>query len=152
MTLSLKTSLATLALCAVATALPAQAESSASSAVSDSIATSVGSISTSIKKSSNSSSKATDVAEGDYKITEVAVADKAGSARVRLQAVADATAEGELFLTLPQTVVDLYGLQEGNLVTATQRTYGVEFAANAAFFLVLKDEWYQELQARPVAM
>ena len=152
MTLPVKTSLAFLALSALALALPVHAESSASSAVSDSITTSVGSLSTSIKKSSNSSSKATDVATGEYRITEVAVADKPGTTRVRLQWLADGSLEGELTLLVPQTVVELHDLHEGSIVTARQHAYGVEFATHEAFFLVLKDDWFQELQARPVSL
>ena len=60
---------------AAAAALPAQAASSAASSASEGLSTSVGSASTSIQKSSNSSSKATGVAAGRYRITDVALAD-----------------------------------------------------------------------------
>ena len=145
-----------LVLCLLLPAGPASAESSASSAISDSITTSIGSLSTSVQKSSNSSSKGTNVAAGDYAIVEVAtLADKPGALRLTLQAVADASPEGGLFLTLPAAVVQAQDLQAGRIITARPRDYGVEFAnasTQQAFFLVLKDDWYRELQAHAVAL
>jgi hypothetical protein len=152
MKLPVKTSLALLVLSALLATVPAHAASSLASESSDGISASVGAISNSIKKSSNSSSKATDVAAGDYKIIEVAAADKPGTALLHMQALADSSAEGELTLTVPQTVVELHDLHEGSVVTARLRNYGIEFAAHEAFFLVLKDAYYQELQARPVSL
>lgn len=144
----------TLLLCA--SALPAWAASSAASSASDSIATSVGSISTSIQKSSDSSSKATGVAEGDYRVTDVAAAEgRPGEVRVQLQAVADPSPEGELALFLPQAVFDQSALAPGGIVAARHRPYGLEFAKGeprTAFFLALSDDWFQELQTRPVVL
>jgi hypothetical protein len=136
--------------------LPAWAESSASSAVSDSVSTSVGSISKSIQKSSNSSSKGNDVAEGDYRIVELAQLDeRPGTVQLRLQAVADPSEAGGFTLTLPREAVDEGRLAEGRIVTARQRPYGLEFSSGStqqAFFLVLRDEWYQELQTHVVRL
>ena len=135
-------------------ALPALAESSASSAVSDSFATSAGSLSGSVKKSSNSSSKDKDVAAGDYRIVEVAaVAERPGHLRLKLQALADGNSE--FLLLLPQEAFDRGRLTQGDLVTASQRPYGLEFAsgeARQAFFLVLRDDWYRELNSKPVVL
>lgn len=140
-----------------AAAGPALAASSASSASSEGASASVGSLSTSIEKSSNSSSKGDKVAEGDYHIVQmvaVAAADKQ-PAKVRLTLRALNPADGEFFLTLPQEAVQQGRLVEGVVVTARQHAYGVQFAAGApreAFFLVLQDAWYQELQTKAVTL
>ena len=150
-----KTHLATLALLGCIAAAPARAESSASSAASDSISTSVGSLSNSVGKSSNSSSKDDKVAEGDYRIVEVAAADRPDTVRMKLQALGDASPEGELLLTLPRAALDGSRLGIGQVVTARLRPYGVEFARGAdkqAFFLALSDDWYRELQTRVVTL
>lgn len=139
-----------------AMAAPAMAESSAASSASDSASTSVGSLSGSIKNSSDGSSKATGVAEGDYKIIDMAaVADQPGTVRMKLQAVAQADVEGEFFLYVPQQAVDEGRLSQGRVVTAHHRPYGVEFASGEtrkAFFLVLADDWYRELKTQPVVL
>ena len=137
-----------------AAAGPALAASSASSASSDGLSASVGSLSTSIEKSSNSSSKGDKVAEGDYRIIEVTVAEQQpGKMRLTLRALNPA--DGEFFLTLPQTAVQQGQLAAGGVVTARAHAYGLQFAAGApreAFFLVLRDEWYQELQTKAVTL
>ncbi len=90
-------------LMALASAVPALAASSASSASSDSITASVGSVSTSFGKSSDSSSATTTAANGDYKIVALAAApDRQGTLRVKLQALAEGSAEAEFTLYLPQ--------------------------------------------------
>lgn len=133
-----------------AAAGPVWAASSASSASSES----VGSSSTSIEKSSKSSSKDDKVAEGDYRVIEMAAADtQTGRIRVKLQAVNGT--DGEFFLVLPQEAAQQGRLAQGTVVTARQHAYGIQFAAGApreAFFLVLRDEWYQELQTRVVTL
>jgi hypothetical protein len=148
--------LASFALLFWATAMPALAGSSAASSASDSITTSVGSLSGSVQKSSDSSSKTTGVAEGDYKIIDVAaVPGRPGTVRMKLQALADRGADGEFFLYLPQEAVDQGHLAQGHIVTARQRPYGVEFAdgkTRQAFFLVLNDDWYRELQTNAVVL
>jgi len=137
-----------------ACAAPALAESSVASSASDSVSTSVGSISGSIKNSSDSSSRDKDVAAGDYKVIEMAaVAERPGIVRMKLQAVHDATGEGEFFLYVPQEAIDQGRVATGRIVTAHARPYGVEFASeatNKAFFLVLADDWYRELKTNPV--
>ena len=147
----LLTAVALAALC-----LPAWAASSASSASSDSVSTSVGSISTSFEKSSDSSSKGKDVAAGDYKVIEMADAPaRPGTVRLRLQAVAGGGAEGEFFLYLPQEAAERGALVAGSVIAARQRPYGLEFAqgpAREAFFLVMADDWYRELQTRVVKL
>lgn len=140
------------------TALPSLAASSASSAVSDSFTTSSGSVSDSFGKSSDSSSKnEKKVTDGDYRIIEMAaVPERPGTARLTLQAVAaERRADDEFFLYLPLAVVEQTRLAQGDVVSARQRPYGVEFAqatTRQAFFLVLKDEWFRELQTTPVVL
>ena len=137
-------------LAAPAWADPASSASSASSAGSQSSA----SISNSIQGSSNSSSGETKVAEGEYRIIEVAeLAEQPGTQRLKLQAVkAAGTPDDEFYLYLPQQVVDQGRLAAGGTVFAKHKPYGLEFAHGKTlkgFFMALKDEWYRELQTRP---
>jgi hypothetical protein len=143
-------------LIACGTAVPAWADpASSASSASSTASTSVGSISGSIQKSSNSSSGNT-VAEGDYRIIEVAdVADQPGTVRMKLQAVKDIGADGEFYLYLPHQVVEQGRLAAGGVVTARNKPYGMEFAHATTlkgFFMALKDDWYRELQTRPVSL
>lgn len=132
---------------------PASSASSASSAGSQSVA----SISGSIRGSSNSSSGDANVAEGEYRIIEVAdVSEETGTQRLKLQAVkASGSADDEFFLYLPQQVVEQGRLAAGGVVLARHKPYGLEFAHATTlkgFFMALKDEWYRELQTRPVSL
>lgn len=132
---------------------PASSASSASSAGSQSSA----SISNSIQGSSNSSSGETKVAEGEYRIIEMAeVAGQPGTQRLTLHAVKPAgTPDDEFYLYLPQQVVDQGKLAAGGTVLAKHKPYGLEFAHGKTlkgFFMALKDEWYRELQTRPVSL
>lgn len=148
--------LAAMALAAGVATMPALAASSAASSASDSVTTSVGSFSGSIEKSSASSAADKKVADGDYRIIDVAtVAGRPGTVRMKLQALANPSAEGEFFLHLPQAAFDESRLAQGGIVTARQKAYGVEFAemqSRQAFFLVLSDDWYRELQTTPVTL
>jgi hypothetical protein len=148
---------ASLALLMASAAVPVLASSSVSSEGSSASSTSVGSSSTSVGKSSDSSSgKDKEVAEGDYRVIEVAAAaDQPGKLRVKLQAAADDSVNGELFLTLPPTAVARGQLAQGSVISARNRAYGVEFAAGTkreAFFLVMRDEWFRELDTKPVVL
>ena len=152
----LKTPFASLALLLSAFALPAMSASSTASSASDSASSAVSSGSDSLKKSSDSSSKTTTAAAGDYEVMAVtAVAERPGTVRMRLQAVADRSVEGEYFLYVPQQTVDQGQLAAGQLVTARPRPYGLEFAkgdSGRAFFLVLNDEWTLDLPSHAVAL
>lgn len=144
-----------LALLLAALALPAVAASSASSASSDAASTSVGSVSTSFEKSSNSSSgKDANVAEGEYRIVEVAdAAQRPGAMRLKLQAVAKPGADNEFFLYLPRQALEQGRLAEGQIITAKHRSFGMEFAKAAnAFFLVVKDAWHNELSTKAITL
>ena len=159
----LKTTLpmaAALALCLGTAPALADSTSSASSASS----TSVGSSSASIGKSSDSSnSGAKDkVAQGQSTVVDVAeVADQTNMLRVRLQprATEGAVSTGPSFdLVLPRQAAEQGHLVAGQTIAAEHRPYGLAFAAvtetgNASpFFLVLDDDWYRELQSRPVVI
>lgn len=152
----LKTTLFGLSLMLGTATLPAWASSTAASSVSDSIAASVGSISDSVKRSSDSSSKATGVAAGDYQVMEIAAIDeRPGMLRMKLQAVAGRGGEGEFYLYLPQQAYTQSGLATGQVVTARQRPYGLEFAntqTQQAFFLAMDDAWHRELQSHMVTL
>jgi hypothetical protein len=144
---------------ALSSVLPAAADSFASSASSASITASVGSVSTSFGKSSDSATKTAAAADGDYVIAAIAAApERPGTLRLTLQAQTDKSADREFYLYLPQTVAERAQLAQGGTVTARARIYGTEFAQrsasheNTAFFLVLADETYRELQARAVQL
>lgn len=152
----LKTTLAGVAALVWASAQPALASSTTSSLASDGASASVGSSSTSFKTSSDGSSNGGKAAAGDYKIIDVAaVADQPGTARLKLQALAPAAQGGDFYLDLPQQTVQDSHLGAGQLVTARQRAYGLEFAdteTRRTFFLVLSDDWYRELQSNAVVI
>lgn len=150
-----------LALLLGALALPAAAGSTASSASSDGSSASADGSSTSLETSSDGSSgDEKKVADGDYRIIEVADAPaRAGTVRLKLHAVADEAAsvakKNEFFLYMPQEAYEQSRLGQGSVVTAKARSYGLEFADKAAkkpFFLVLADEWFRELQTKVVRL
>ena len=153
----IKTPLACTALLLAALATPAWAGSSTSSAASDSASSTASSGSESLKKSSDSSSKdKTAMNSGDYEIVDVAhVAERPGTVRLRLQAIADRSVGGEFFLYLPQPSFEQAGLAAGQVVAARQRPYGVEFArgdSRQAFFLVIDDDWARDLPSHVVTL
>ena len=144
------------ALALLASLLPAaHAASSAASSASDSVTTSVGSVSASFQRSSDSSTN-NKVADGEYKVIEMAaVPDEAGKVRMKLQAMAPTTGDKEFVLLLPQEAVERGHVRVGGVITARTHDYGYEFASlndDKPFFLVLADEWFKELQSRPVAL
>jgi hypothetical protein len=138
-------------------AAPALAASSTASSASDSASSTVGSLSDSIQQSSTSSTTTDKVADGDYRVIEVAAAaERPGLLRITLQpALPREGGDGEFFLYLPRVIAEQARIGQGALVSARQRPYGLEFAQGQprqAFFLVLADDWYRELQARPVTL
>lgn len=139
-----------------AAAMPVMASSTTASSASEGASASVGSVSTSFEKSSDGSSKKTDVAAGNYKVIEVtAMADRPGTLRMKLQPVADAGEDKAFFLYVPAKTLEQSPLAAGQVVAARQRPYGIEFAkgdTGKAFFLVLHDDWYRELQSNAVVL
>jgi len=152
----LKAPLVPVALLLSALALPAMSASSTASSASDSASSAASSGSDSLKKSSDSSSKTTTAAAGDYEVMAVtAAAERPGTLRVTLQAVADRSVEGEYFLYVPQQTADQSRLAAGQIVTARPRPYGLEFAkgdTGRAFFLVLDDDWTRDLPSHAVSL
>lgn len=159
----ISTRMAAAGLLSAALALPCLADSVASSASSAGSA-SIGSSSDSVKGSSNSSSGKTKLAEGDYRVLQVvALADRPGMLQITLQGVLPAGspttapdgAAGTLWLTLPGQALAQRALVVGDVVSARQRPYGVEFAhavPREAFFLVLTGDWPRDLDPQPVTL
>jgi len=152
----IKTPLAPVALLLSAlVTMPALSASSTASSASDSASSAASSGSDSLKKSSNSSSNTTTAAAGDYEVMAVtAAAERPGTLRMTLQAVADRSVEGEYFLYVPQQTAVQSRISAGQIVTARPRPYGVEFAqrdTGEAFFLVLNDDWTADLPSHAVS-
>ena len=131
-------------------AVAASSASSASSAASDS----VGSASTSLEKSSTSSSNNKEVAQGTYTVIEtVALADDPTMLQIQLQSERE---DSKFSLKLPRETADRAGIAAGSLVQVAHRPYGLAFSTGTTeatpFFLVLNDDWYQELRSRPVIL
>jgi len=143
--------LACMAAC-LAIAFNARAEVFTSLASSAGSASS-GSVSASLRGSSKSSFDGDKVADGDYRITEVAAAaDRDGYTRVAMQSD---DSQRSIVLELPQATFAKERLGPGDLVHAQQRAYGTAFARadnRQSFYLVLADDWYGELAARPVSL
>ena len=150
------------ALCATFISLlatAARAESFASSA-SSAGSKSVGSLSDSLTGSSNSSSGEKKVAEGNYRIEQVAeVAGKPDHLRLHLrphpQTTATAGAAGAVLLDLPRQAVERQALGVDTVIALRQRAYGMEVAhqaTQAAFFLLLADGWRNDLDTRAVTL
>ena len=136
-----------------ALALPATVNASSfASSASDAGSASVGSISDSFEGSSNSSADdEAEFANGDYRVTEVAQAPQRAD-HVRLTLHSDEF-ERAFTLDLPAAVWTAQDLGPGDLVHAEPRPYGFEFARSdtrEAFYLVLNEDWYGELAARPL--
>lgn len=149
-------------LVAATAALPAAATVTSSVSVSDSVSALVGSASDSLQRSSESSVGRRHAAAGDYRIVALAdAAGRPGRVQLMLRALADDTAAAagdggdEWLLFVPAPLVARHGLATGATVSARPRPYGTEFAAGTprqAFFLVLRDDWYRELDARPLPL
>ena len=137
----------------IAAALPCGAESFASSASSAGSA-SVGSLSDSIHDSSGSSKHT--VAEGDYRIVDIAAAGRPEILRVKMQPVAHAGDDAAIiYLDVPRAALVDRAAAPGDIVGVRQRPYGYEFAwadTGVAFFLVLAADWQRDLETRPVQL
>ena len=126
----------------------------ASSAAGGSSASSASS--TSLETSSDSSSKSTGVAEGPYRVIEVAtVAERPGTVRLTLQALAAPRDGAGLVLHVPQPAFEHSRLGVGDTVAA-RHGLRVDVRAprheQAPFFLLLDDDWARELPSHPVVL
>lgn len=153
--LTLIAALATLSTAAFADSFTGSSASSASSAGSASL----GSLSDSLTGSSKSSTGNTKVADGDYRVVDVAELND-GRLQLRLRA-ADLTTtaahhDADVLLALPKAALGQQGMDVGATVTARNRDYGLEFSRGQArkepFFLVLHDAWFKELASQPVKL
>ena len=135
----------------IVVSLPCGADSFASSASSAGSA-SIGSLSDSLKNSSGSSTHK--AAEGDYRIIDVAAAERPDTLRLKMEPVAHAGDEtAVIYLDVPRPALGDRSAAPGEIVAVRQRPYGYEFAwadTRVAFFLVLADEWRRELEPRAV--
>lgn len=131
------------------TSSASSAGSASSASISDSLSASSDSSSDSDNDSSDSDNE--QVANGDYRIMEVAeVADRPAMRRLTLEAD---DAPRRFQLDLPTDILKQERLQRGDRVHVQQRVYGLEFAHSdnrEAFYLVLSDDWHDELAARPL--
>ena len=154
--------LATLGLLAAALSTSAFAES-LGSAASSAASSASGSVSDSVQGSSKSSSGETKVADGAYRVLEVAQADKPGHLALRLQLAdarkeAESDAAGAFTLRLPQTALGPQGIAVGDIVRVRNRAYGLEFARAtqgaepAPFFLALTDATLRELRSHALSL
>lgn len=138
----------------VAESLTTSASSAASSASSAGSASLRGS-SDSISGSSDSSrDDRPAVANGDYRVAAVAeVRGRPGFLRLTMEPLVT-TAEARGFqLDLPARALGERRLVPGDVISAQQRPYGLEFARGRqreAFFLVLADDWHRDLETRPL--
>ncbi len=157
----LKTSPLLTPLLLLAAALPCQAGSSRGSSVSDSANASIGGSSDSFESSSRNSSdslpRRSVVPQGNYAIIDmVPVVQRPGMVRLTLRAVGGPAPAAEFALVLPAPTAGQNGLAAGQVITARDRPYGVEFlkadAAAQPFYLVLNDDWYRELKSNPVVL
>jgi hypothetical protein len=152
MTFSVSQLACALLLAGVFVALPCRADSFASSASSASSA-SVGSLSDSIRDSSKSSTDK--VAEGDYRVMDVAAAERPDTLRLKMQHADRTGGEGAvIYLDVPRQALGHRAPAPGDVVGVRLRPYGYEFAwadTREAFFLALAADWRRELDARPVS-
>lgn len=157
---ALASPIAAAAFAALSTLAAAPAWGSASSVLSiaESVGALIGGISTSVRRSSESSAPRP-LAEGDYKIIQVAAAvGRPGEVQLTLRAAGarvdrDEPAADDWLLFVPQTLAETPGLAVGQTVAVRARPYGLELAsAGRPFFLVLHDDWLRELDARPVRL
>jgi hypothetical protein len=133
----------------------AHSASSAASSAAEAGSSAAGSASDSLSKSSQSSGGNNKVAAGQYRVVQMAAANKAGMMALTLAAVEPNQATKEFVLTLPQTAVTKSGLAVGDTVEATAQTYGLKFAAaktQAPFFLVVDDAVFRELTSSAVSL
>jgi len=108
----------------------------------------------SVETSSNSSTRVVANINGPYRIVDVTpTPQRQGMVRMTLAAVDKAG--DPLVIDLPQQTFERSGLAAGGTINASQRPYGVEFAdAGTAktFFLLLNDDWHQDLRSTPVTL
>ncbi|GKT16602.1 hypothetical protein AVHY2522_12310 [Acidovorax sp. SUPP2522] len=95
------------------------------------------------------------LAEGEYRVIGVEqVPGRPDATGLRLRATETGAAR-EFVLNLPRQAQGARPLAASDLLQARERPYGFEFArgdTREAFFLVLNDDWYEEMDSRPLAL
>jgi hypothetical protein len=131
------------------------AVASSSISVSDSISGSIGSLSDSVRGSSRSSSNAVNLADGGYKITDIAAADDhPGKMRLALQADGDSR-DKDIYLYVPRDDYMRADLSIGQEIMATRQPYGVAFSlgdVKQPFVVVLADDWVSDLRSNALSL
>lgn len=75
--------------------------------------------------------------------------------RMTLARLGDAVVDQQVEVSLPRDAFDKGSLAIGGMIAVREKAYGLELAngqTQQAFFLVLADEWYQELGIKPVML
>lgn len=121
--------------------------------LSDSLAGSIEGSSSSVKHSSYSVDL---VAEGDYKVVDVAQAqDASGRMRLTLQPVASVDDQDDIYLYVQGDQYARVHPRLGDIVSAKMRPYGAAFFMQGKgdpFVLVFRDGWSDQIQAQPVTL
>lgn len=146
--------LSTAALCIAATLGGLASADSGASSASSAGSQSSAALSNSIGASSNSSSPDRQAAAGEYRITDI-VAAPGKPGHVRLELLATDRERIGFTLDVPQAAFDAQRLARGDRVGVRNRPYGLEFAnaqTREPFFLALADDWFGELDPRPVGL
>jgi poly-gamma-glutamate capsule biosynthesis protein CapA/YwtB (metallophosphatase superfamily) len=138
--------LGAVSLSAMAAGLSASSAAGGSSASSASI--------NSVDNSSTSSKRVVANINGPYRIVDVTpTPQRQGMVRMTLASVDKAG--DPLVIDLPQQSFERSGLATGGTINASQRPYGVAFAdagTEKTFFLLLTDDWHQDLRSTPVSL
>lgn len=122
--------------------------------VSDSISATVEGISTASSTIGKSSAKLLNLAEGDYKVVDVAQAQEAGKLRLTLRPVDEALAGEGFYLYVMAADVEQAQVRQGDIVSARQRPYGVAVFGQGKsdpFVLVLNDGWRKQILPEAIA-
>lgn len=142
----------------LASSAPSFAESLAGSASSAGMsASSAGSASVqgssnAISGSSDSSMGTDDVAAGDYRLAAVERVDPQGEwVNLQMQPLDQQQAAPAFKLRLPAQTVGREALRPGDVIQVEHRPYGLQFTnakTQAAFYLVVADDWQRDMQSR----
>ena len=141
----------------------AQAASSASWAASEGVSASVGSLSTSVQSLSNSSTRGEAIAQGTYRVVELApqpgrpdlLALRLERADQAQPQAAGPQAPAAVRLVLPARTVRAAAILAGDAVVVRDLPQGLEFAHGQparAFFLALREEALGDLRTRPLTL
>ena len=124
------------------------AASLSASLASESLGVSSGLVSDSVSGASRGSSKAVGLAQGPWRVMQVAYADPRPVLTLRQDG-----RDEEVKLHLPVAVVRDQSLTPGAVIAVAERDWGYSLSREGGaspFFVLLHDHWAQALQARPL--